>query len=149
MCGGKCCPMAGWVCCPDNIYCSPDVLSCPEHPKKMELMKLTALTSKQDCPGVICPSGCCAKPGWVCCPDGVYCASVVEFCPPTGKKIHKLIELATKKTGVKCDGPMCPGGCCPHEGYVCCPDGKYCASSLEKCPSLKNPLASFSHLAPR
>ena len=147
MCGGKCCPMEGWVCCSDNVYCADGLDACPEHPRTAQLLKLTKLESKQDdCPGVICPSGCCSKPGWVCCPDDVYCASVLEFCPSSAIKINRLIDLATKKSEVKCDGPMCPGGCCPHSGFVCCPDGQYCAATLDKCP---NKILSLVKLAAR
>ena len=150
MCGGKCCPMEGWVCCSDNVYCADGLDACPEHPRTAQLLKLTKLESKQDdCPGVICPSGCCSKPGWVCCPDDVYCASVLEFCPSSAIKINRLIDLATKKSEVKCDGPMCPGGCCPHSGFVCCPDGQYCAASLDKCPGAKTKLPTIFTLAPK
>jgi hypothetical protein len=85
---------------------------------------------------VVCPTGCCPNPGWVCCPDGIYCTPTIDLCPG-GRMLNKLINLAAKTVDPKCDGPVCAGGCCPHSGYVCCPDGLYCASTLEKCPGRK------------
>merc|ERR1712227_576203 len=32
------------------------------------------------------------------------------------------------------DGTECPGGCCPHVGWYCCPDGMYCAATAADCP---------------
>jgi len=32
------------------------------------------------------------------------------------------------------DGIECPGGCCPYEGWYCCPDGMYCAATAADCP---------------
>ena len=33
--------------------------------------------------------------------------------------------------GVQC---QCPGGCCQHEDWVCCPDGLHCAHFEFSCP---------------
>ena len=37
---------------------------------------------------------------------------------------------------VKCDGPECPGGCCPEADYVCCESGYFCAASQADCPDI-------------
>ena len=31
-------------------------------------------------------------------------------------------------------GTACPAGCCPIPFAACCPDGIYCAVSMDKCP---------------
>ena len=33
-----------------------------------------------------------------------------------------------------CAGPICPSGCCPEPGYVCCDDNLYCAETKDDCP---------------
>merc|ERR1711874_445384 len=38
----------------------------------------------------------------------------------------------------KCEGPECPGGCCPEENYICCDNGLFCAATPEDCPWKKN-----------
>merc|ERR1711973_675399 len=41
---------------------------------------------------------------------------------------------------------MCPGGCCPEANWQCCPDGLYCAATLDDCPTLvkKNALIKMA-----
>ena len=134
-CPGGCCPMAGWECCPDGLYCAPTLEDCPN---QIQLTKMTDPT-QCDC-GPMCRDGCCPNCGWECCPGGYYCAPTLGDCP---KKI-----LLTKKAAPKqrdygdccygncdCYGTCCPGGCC-YGGYdwACCPDSIYCAATLDDCP---------------
>ena len=37
--------------------------------------------------------------------------------------------------GIKgdCEGTVCPGGCCPYEGWQCCPDNETCAETMQDC----------------
>merc|ERR1711872_1160011 len=57
------------------------------------------------------------------------------------QKTHELKEV--KKD---CDGTICPGGCCPEVNWQCCPDGLYCAATLDDCPTLvkKNALIKMA-----
>ena len=32
-----------------------------------------------------------------------------------------------------CEGTICPDGCCPIAGFICCAVGEYCAASEEDC----------------
>ena len=45
--------------------------------------------------------------------------------------IEKYLKVAKQK----CAGTVCPGGCCPHQNWFCCPDNIHCASSEEYCGS--------------
>merc|ERR1739844_859221 len=37
----------------------------------------------------------------------------------------------------KCEGPECPGGCCPEAAYICCDNGFFCAATEADCPPIK------------
>jgi len=37
----------------------------------------------------------------------------------------------------KCEGPECPGGCCPEPAYICCDNGYFCAATEADCPPIK------------
>merc|ERR1712109_145556 len=37
----------------------------------------------------------------------------------------------------KCDGPDCPGGCCPEADYICCESGYFCAATEADCPPIQ------------
>ena len=84
----------------------------------------------KQCDGPWCPGGCCPNHGWLCCPDGMWCASTLDDCPSVAKKIQ-LKKMAAPK---QCDCCPCPGGCCPMVGWECCPDNLYCAPTLDDCP---------------
>ena len=80
-----CCPYEGWFCCADGKYCADSEEYCKKSNVIKTLTNLLPLPKKlneikQDCPGVSCPGGCCPYEGWVCCVDGVHCASSGEFC---------------------------------------------------------------------
>merc|ERR1712212_83641 len=90
-----------------------------------------------------CPAGCCPNEGWFCCPDNLYCAATAADCPFVSMKT-KLSKMAANK---QC-GPhetSCPAGCCPNEGWFCCPDNLYCAATAADCPfvSMKTKLARW------
>merc|ERR1711953_1155061 len=123
---------------------------------KQVLLLSLLLSVAWACSGPTCPGGCCPEEGYVCCNDGMYCAATQEKCPPTfktpffGSALSKVAKLEPKAKLIKdskCSGPTCPGGCCPEEGYVCCNDGMYCASTTEKCPETK--LDLISRILPR
>merc|ERR1711935_999472 len=37
----------------------------------------------------------------------------------------------------KCEGPECPGGCCPEAAFICCDNGFFCAATEADCPPIK------------
>ena len=51
------------------------------------------------------------------------------------KNKHNLCGLFSLSSDSvrQCDGPQCPGGCCPYADWVCCPDPTYCACDLDNC----------------
>jgi hypothetical protein len=140
ICPQGCCPMPGYVCCADNLYCAETAEDCPDvlraklaskdsrfssenlrkkssnslansgkvledvpvkttnakthrsterHRRKLMTSKNSRI-SPEDCPGSACSRGCCPEPGWVCCPDNLYCASAVQFCPKKSKFFDKF-----------------------------------------------------------
>ena len=135
VCPDGCCPNCGWECCPDIPYCAATLDDCPSVVKKIQLEKMAA-PKQCDGDGIACPGGCCPYHGWLCCPDSMYCAPTLDDCPSVAKKIQ-LKKMATPK---QCDMNECPagtdgpGGCCPMVQWECCPDGLYCAPTLDDCP---------------
>merc|ERR1712212_341696 len=105
--GGRCCPQAGWYCCPGGEYCAITPSNCPDTklnyastrnvvkniPAKGDLHRaesspikpkdMSKSTNKDgSCPGPICQGGrCCPQAGWYCCPGGEYCAITPSNCP--------------------------------------------------------------------
>jgi len=80
-------------------------------------------------------------PGWVCCPDGQTCAASYQYCSskvsgpvPIEGATGNIQKVDAKTKAEACPGTQCPGGCCPHYGWVCCPDRETCASSWAYCP---------------
>merc|ERR1712156_1145760 len=138
-CPGGCCPNVGWFCCPGDEYCAASEEYCKKTNVAEKLMSMAAPKKivKQDCPGTVCPGGCCPNAGWFCCPGGEYCAASEEYC----KKINiakKLIGMAAPKKHLQevkqdCPGTQCPAGCCPNAGWFCCADNEHCAASEEYC----------------
>merc|ERR1712217_706175 len=56
----------------------------------------------------------------------------------------------------RCDGPECPGGCCPEPSYICCDNGffccpgdEYCAASEEYCKKVNIAEKLISMAAPK
>ena len=97
------------------------------------------LTQEDQCEfGPMCPYGCCPESDWECCPDGsgALCAATADDCPTVTKKIQLKKTAAPKQ----CQENECaagtdgPGGCCPMVEWECCPDGLYCAPTLDDCP---------------
>merc|ERR1711931_17296 len=100
-------------CCPDNLYCAATAADCPFVSMKTKLAKMAA--NKQCGPNEV----------WFCCPANLSCAATAADCPFVSMKT-KLAKMAANK---QC-GPhetSCPAGCCPNEGWFCCPDNLYCA----------------------
>merc|ERR1719223_2058190 len=66
---------------------------------------------------------------------------------------EKLISMAAPKRLSKakqdCEGTLCPGGCCPNEGWFCCADGIYCAASEEYCKKNSFAAKMISMAAPK
>ena len=93
------------------------------------------LTKDKECdfPPECVPGGCCPYIGWECCPDNLHCAPTLEDCP-------KKIQLSNIDAPKQCDCCECPagtdgpGGCCPNVGWECCPDGLWCAPTIDDCP---------------
>merc|ERR1711936_277919 len=74
---------------------------------------LVLLGRSAQCDGTVCPGGCCPEPGWFCCPNSLYCASVPANCPP-GEVSELVVDIAKKR---QCEGTVCPGGCCPEVNW--------------------------------
>ncbi|TRY79571.1 hypothetical protein TCAL_14813 [Tigriopus californicus] len=131
-CQGGCCNEKNWFCCQDQRTCASSADRCIGFP---EAKPVLVTKSRQCDEGTACPGGCCGESGWVCCENDVYCAPSADFCPPVDvtpmKKYGDLMEPRKP-----CEGLICPlGSCCPHEGWVCCPDGLNCALEESLCPS--------------
>merc|ERR1719400_113075 len=143
-CPGGCCPNVGWYSCPGDEYCAASEEYCKKTNIAEKLMSMAAPKKhlqevKQDCPGTVCPAGCCPNVGWFCCSDNEHCAASEEYCKKTNYA-EKLSGMAAQKrslplkvTKQKCLGTECPGGCCPNQDWYCCPDNIHCASSQEYC----------------
>merc|ERR1711899_641230 len=56
----------------------------------------------------------------------------------TATPFRRVVGLKGGPPDTKCEGPECPGGCCPEEGYICCDNGLFCAATQEDCPWKKN-----------
>lgn len=86
------------------------------------------------CEGTLCPSGCCPKPHYVCCANGLDCAPNESQC---NSKSSPTVQIRQAEK-IPCEGTICPAGCCPEPNYECCPNGKDCAPTIEQCePNLK------------
>mmetsp|Transcript_28410 Transcript_28410/g.32526 ORF Transcript_28410/g.32526 Transcript_28410/m.32526 type:complete len:93 (+) Transcript_28410:285-563(+) len=48
------------------------------------------------CDGVSCAGGCCPEATWVCCPDDIFCAPYVEYCPETSSFSKSTTSTASK-----------------------------------------------------
>merc|ERR1712021_309459 len=135
-CPGGCCPNVGWFCCSDNEHCAASEEYCKRVSIAEKLISMAAPKKivKQDCPGTVCPGGCCPNVGWFCCPGGEYCAASEEYCTKINIA-EKLMSMAAPKKHLQedCPGTECPGGCCPNVGWYCCPGDEYCAASEEYC----------------
>lgn len=99
---------------------------------------MAAKVVPKQCPGTVCPGGCCPEQNWYCCPDNLSCAVDASYCKKENK-VEKLIKMAAPKrffakAAQDCPGTVCPGGCCPIQNAYCCPDGAYCAEQAEYCP---------------
>merc|ERR1712002_1448875 len=54
----------------------------------------------------------------------------------TATPFHRAIGLKGP-VEPRCDGPECPGGCCPEPAYICCDNGYFCAATEADCPPIK------------
>ena len=97
---------------------------------------ITDGSSRQDCPGLQCPGGCCLNADYVCCSDPRFCAEFPEECPSRVGAAHFFHVTDIRRQD--CPGVQCPGGCCLNEGYVCCDDPRYCAENADECPAVKS-----------
>merc|ERR1712217_580180 len=120
-CPGGCCPNVGWFCCPGDEYCAASEEYCKKTNIAVKLMSMAAPKKivKQDCPGTVCPGGCCPNVGWFCCPGGEYCAASEEYCKKTN--IAKaIIALAAPVKIQKEVKQGCPGTeCCAASEEYC------------------------------
>ena len=80
-CPAGCCPMPGWFCCFDSVYCAATVDDCRFDAEKTQLMDLAKSTYCDDNDQLLCPNGwCCPEPDWFCCPDD-WCSPTPADCP--------------------------------------------------------------------
>ena len=80
-CPAGCCPMPGWFCCFDSVYCAATVDDCRFDAEKTQLMDLAKSTYCDDTDQLLCPNGwCCPDPDWFCCPDD-WCSPTPADCP--------------------------------------------------------------------
>ncbi|XP_059085547.1 progranulin-like [Tigriopus californicus] len=112
------------------------------------------LSDMTACNGTQCGGGCCPIEGWYCCEGGHYCALGSSDCPGKSNMVAPLEPVASLKPFLKAgdepglceDGEFaCDNGCCPNMGWFCCEDGKNCAASADKCPTVKR-VKNFSAL---
>ena len=150
---GSCCPCpegADCVCCPDGINCAYTTDDCPS----LGIMKNAAVKGSVEagCDGTMCGGRCCPCPDGaeycgICCPDGTTCVFRAHDCPIT-TTAAKFLKNAAKKTKImkkfvdedECDGTVCDDGTCcecPDQDCVCCPDGVWCAVTLDDCGRAK------------
>merc|ERR1711997_16647 len=104
-CPGGCCPNVGWYCCPGDEYCAASEEYCKKTNIAEKLMSMAAPKNylqevKQDCPGTVCPAGCCPNVGWFCCSDNEHCAASEEYCKKTNYA-EKLSGMAVGPCGVE------------------------------------------------
>ena len=86
-CPTGCCDEAGWVCCPDGLYCAATPGDCPASTLGMLAVTSKPLFDPTACEGTECPAGCCPGENWFCCPDNIYCASTAADCPSASADI--------------------------------------------------------------
>ena len=161
-CPGGCCPEEGYVCCNDGMYCAAALEKCPDTKNVLinsvshlidfentnlmfifhQASKIAKLETKAKlimdsrCSGPTCPGGCCPEEGYVCCNDGMYCASTTEKCPETKSLISRILpRFSPRMIDQDCPGVWCPSGCCSKPGYVCCVNQQWCAPTENECPS--------------
>ena len=138
-CPGGCCILTNAYCCPDGIHCAPSPDKCP-HSKYDSFKELSII--KPACPlarfhfETECPGGCCILPNAYCCPDGIHCAPGPPMCPQS--KSNSFMELSVSKPTCGPGETQCPDACCPVANWFCCPDGRYCAETPDKCPLSKS-----------
>jgi len=137
-CKGGCCPEFNWYCCPGDVYCASDPMFCPPLPQLEMAFELDLYedenNSEDDCPGTMCPGGCCPLADAYCCDDNKHCTPDESLCPEKEKVKLDEKTVGTEYVDQACPGPMCHGRCCPYEGWVCCPNPDYCALDLSHCP---------------
>ena len=142
-CPDACCPVANWFCCPNGRYCAETPDKCPLS-KSNSSMELSAARSTCAPDETQCPDACCPVANWFCCPDGRYCAETPDKCPLSKSnstkelsKSNSFKELTLARTTCAPDETECPNGCCMVANWYCCPDGRYCAATPDKCPLSK------------
>merc|ERR1719351_533569 len=113
-CGdGWCCPVADYVCCPDNDHytnwCAATLDDCPTYIKKLpkmaankKIQKLVMSTTNiGDCDGgVDCGDGwCCPVADYVCCPDNDHSQIGVQLLLMTALLLSRSCQrwLPTKR----------------------------------------------------
>ena len=143
-CPNACCPVANFFCCPDGRYCAETPDKCP--PSKSDSFKelsdsfkeFSVLVKKSACHQneTECPGGCCQLANAYCCPDDIHCARGPDKCPQS--KSDSLKELSAGKVSCGPEETECPNACCPVANFLCCPDGRYCAETPDKCPPSKS-----------
>merc|ERR1712179_727098 len=123
-CPGGCCPESGYVCCEGGNFCAATSEACPHFPDNRFMAVFVTRKVKSDklkCNGSECPGGCCPESSYVCCEGGNFCAATPEACPHyPDNKLKAVITRKVNSDKLKCNGPECPGGCCPESSYVCC-----------------------------
>ena len=66
---------------------------------------------------------------------------VVASAIATPKILRKIAKMP-------CAGPICPSGCCPEPGYVCCDDNLYCAETKDDCPEFVKKIENLIQVKP-
>ncbi len=124
ICPQGCCPMPGYVCCADNLYCAETAEDCPDAFRTILSSKESGFSSKNLQTKSSKDSG-----------------KVLEDLT-TGKtqrntERHRRKLSSSKNSRIApedCPGTACSRGCCPEPSWVCCPDNLYCASATHFCP---------------
>ena len=63
--------------------------------------------------------------------SGLLCSVTNTLSNIAYMSVQEVVKVMDAR---QCEGVQCPGGCCPHEDWVCCPDGLHCAHFEFSCP---------------
>ena len=88
-------------------------------------------------------------PGFASCPPGTYFSTAINGCWSGSPGTETAAGESKRCCGGECVPVVqysqgdclspadreCPGGCCPENTFVCCPDGYSCAPCPEDCPN--------------
>ena len=66
--------------------------------------------------------------------SGLLCSITNTLSNIAYMSAQEVVKVMEVMEAGQCEGVQCPGGCCQHEDWVCCPDGLHCAHFEFSCP---------------